>query len=503
MTDTTGGDTAEPRSYVDKIDGRLKELKSDLDELYDTAEARMEKGKPETKKQRAERRAKATSIEEEIADLKDDRKRAEARAERRDKVQKANKDKGDRSGGARVRAEPRQYDPANRGGLAPNQFLRDLYMISFPGAHTPLPDEVGSPQARMARHEQEFIRDKIAMPDQKLGVPSPRGHWASAAVRQTQSSDVGGPQGGLVPEQYPGMVGRLLYRQATFLALCSHNDIPQMGMQLSIPRFSAGPASATTAEKGAIADAAVTATNVAVPVVTATARSRVTVQLLERGNMAEDWILDMQGQALKSGINKLIVQSAANPKGFINTIRATNHNIDQDATTKTALKVWQSLGLGIDKIARSRQIAPDAICVHQRRATYLGFAADTQGRPLFQESAATAQNVLGVGRAAPMQDQMPEVVMRLAAGQNVYVDNTIPTDYDTNQDTALAFVRGDQQFWGQSAPMMLKFDQTAGTTLEVDLTAYEFYAFSSAIQPEGGCVVSGSLFSTSLTVDSS
>ena len=433
------------------------------------------------------------------------RKRAEARSERRQKIEEARSDDSGtrRSGAVQVKAEPRQYAPRGLAGITPGRFLQDLYASNFPGSYVPGPGDTGDPQARMARHIKEFAADHIPMPEELRGTPVPRHYFDSAALRQTQTTDVGGPAGGLVPEQYPGMVGRHLYAGAPFVALCNRYDIPVMGMQLSIPRFTAGPASLNRGEEAMIADSAVTASNVQVPVITAATRARVTRQLIERGHMAEDYIMDMMGQALKTRIDKEIISGSANPKGFISATRPTNHNIDQDATTKTAAKVWQSLGLGIDKVARARFMAPDAIIVHQRRATYLGFALDSQGRPLFQESAATGQNVLGIGRAAPLDAQMPEMVMRLAAGQSLFVDNNISLTQDTSQDSALVMRRGDQHCWGQSMPYMLNWEQTAGTTLEVDLVGYEYYAFSSEVQPEGGSNVRGSLFSTSLTVDTS
>ena len=502
MTDKA--DKAESRSYADKIGDRVKDLETELEDVFDAAESRMEDGKPESKKQRAERRATTKRLEEEISDLRDDQKRAEARAERRAKAEKARADVAAETGGgaAVVRAEPRQYDPQMFGGITPKSFLSDLYASCFPGGYVPQPGETGDPQARMARHLSEFERDGVDLPAELRGTPVPRHFFDSAQLRQTLTTNIGGPAGGLVPEQYPGIVGRHLYAGAPFLALCSRYDIPTMGMQLSIPRFTAGPAAAAAAETtNPVADSAVTAANVTLPVVTAASRARVTRALIERGNMADDYILDMMGQALKTQIDAKCIKSASNPTGFIDSTRSTNHNIDQNASTKTAAKVWQSLGLGIDKIARARYMAPDAICVHQRRATYLGFALDAQGRPLFQESAATAQNVLGIGRAAPMDAQMPEMVMRLAAGQSLFVDNNIPLNQDTDQDSALVFRRGDQHCWGQSSPFMLNFEQTAGTTLEVDLIGYEYFAFSSEVQPEGGTNVRGSLFSTSLTVD--
>ena len=501
-------------SYADKIAAAITSKEEEITKLLDAAEARMDKGEKGLKKTD---RQKVAALEAEISDLAEDRKRAETRAERRTKIDAANKEKGT-GPGARVVAEPRQYDPPRQGGLSPGQFLRDMYATQFPGRYVPQPGESGDPAARMDRHLREFERDAIELPEDMRGTPVPRHFFDSAAIRQSSTIDITGGatgegEGGLVPQQYPAIVGRHLYAGAPFLALCSRYDIPTMGMQLSIPRFTAGPAGAnqptttsTTGEEGEVADSAVTASNIIVPVVTATTRCRVTRQLIERGNMAEEYILDMQGQALKTSIDAKIIGSTTNPVGFIATTRATGHNIDQDAVTKSAQKVWQTFGLGIDKIARARFMAPDAICIHQRRATYLGFALDgpaakpEEGRPLFQESAATAQNVLGIGRAAPMDAQMPEVVMRLAAGQNVFVDNNISITQDTDQDSALVFRRGDQHCWGQSMPYMVSWEQTAGTTLEVDLIGYEYYGFSSAVQPEGGCNVKGSLYMPSLTV---
>ena len=493
--------------YRSKLTDEIEANDARIEEIYAGAAARMtaEGVKPLTD----DERETITGIEETNVNLQGDLERAEARADRRAKVEAAQSTAGSAAAGTgqqmRVRAEPRQYDAQNvRRSKA--GFLRDLYAVQFPGRVMPLPGDTGDPSARMARHVSEFGRDGLDLPDNARGTPVPRQFFDSAAVRQTQTSDVAGMDrvGGLVPEQYPGLVGLNLYAGAPFVALCNRYDIPVMGMRLSIPRFTAGPAGANQQEENLVADSAVTALNIEIPVATSTTRSRVTRQLIERGNMAEEYILDMMGQALKTNMDASIINGSGtggNPKGFINATRPANHNIDQNAGIKTAAKVWQTFGLGIDKVARARFMAPDAIVIHQRRATFIAFALDSQGRPLFQESAATGQNVLGIGRAAPMDAQMPEVVLRLASGQNVYVDNNIPLTQDTNQDSALVMHRADQHCWGQSMPFMLNFEQTAGTTLEIDLVGYEYYAFTSEVQNTGGSNVRGTLYSTSLTVD--
>lgn len=493
--------------YRSKLTEKIEAHEAQITELLAAAEARMEADgvKPLTDGDKAT----IAGLEKDIEALEGDRTRAEARAERRAKVEAAQAGNEtqpgtQRVGQALVRAEPRQYDPQGPGQRS-FSFLRDMYATQFPGRLMPQPGDTGDPAARMARHLREFEKDGIPLPERALGTPVPRGFFDSAAIRQTQTSDIGGPAGGLVPEQYPGIVGRHLYAGAPFLASCNRYDIPAMGMQLSIPRFSAGPGAAQHAEEGAVADSAATATNVTVPVVTAASRSRVTRALIERGDMAEEYILDMMGQALKTQIDKAIINgggSGGAPQGFLTASRPTNHNIDQDATTKTAAKVWQTFGLGIDKVSQARYMRPDAMFVHQRRLSYMYFALDSTSRPLFQANLQTGFNVFGIGRAAPTDAQMPEVAADLA-GIPLIVDNNIPLVQDSNQDSAMVMRRADQHCWGQSMPFMLTWEQTAGTTLEVDLVGYEYYGFSSEVQPEGGCNVKGSLFSTVLSVSTS
>lgn len=502
MTTESRQKSDKPETFVERLTAKIEGLESDIQDILDAGEARMaDEGKSLTKDERTQ----ISDLEAQIEGLTADKKRAETRAERRSKIEKAQADRDEGSGSgrsqARVKSEPRQYDPKPLGGLGAS-FLRDSYMVAFPGAAPPLPGETGDPQSRMARHRTEFTRDGFVMPEAMRGVPAPRRFFDSAHVRQTQTSDIGGPAGGLVPEQYPGVVGRHLYAGAPFMAMCNRYDIPVSGMRLSIPRFTAGPGAAQHAEEAQVVDSANTAINVHVPVVTAASRSRVTRALIERGEMAEDYILDMMGMALKTRIDERIINgdgTGNNPKGFIAAARPAGANIDQNATTKTAAKVWQTLGLGIDAVARRRFMAPNAGFISQRRATYLAFALDSAGRPLFQESAIVADNPLGIGRAAPTDAQMPETVFRSAAVPFI-VDNNIAENQDTNQDSAMICRREDQHCWGQSMPFMLTWEQIAGETLEVDLVGYEYYAFSSEVQPEGGSNVRGDLFSTSLTV---
>ena len=112
-----------------------------------------------------------------------------------------------------------------------------------------------------------------------------------------------------------------------------------------------------------------------------------------------------------------------------------------------------------------------------------------------------ASNVMGLGRAAPADAMMPTPV-GMIAGIPVIIDNNISTT--TRQRRGCRHDRASRPIsflFDQTAPMMLNFEQTAGTTLEVDLIGYEYYAFTSQVQPTGGATVRGNnLFDQTLTV---
>ena len=303
-------------SFISKLHEEIKVKDAELDQIYTAAEARMGEDHPMSDEQRES----ADTLDEEIRALREQLDKAEERKSRREKAEEAMAARQRGPGASQgfqmvqplfqgqhvVRGEPRTYDQQQG-----QSFLRDAFAFTFPGSILPLAGDMGSPRDRIERHMREFERDGIAVPgsagaaDQpSMGLPAPR--WATkGAARQSQTSDIGGPQGALVPEQYyPGLAGLQLYAGAPFVAMCNTYELPTKGMQLSIPRFTAGPSATRVAEENTVADTDVTASTVTMPVVTAAGRCRVTRQLIERGDMAEDYILrhdghrdpDQQGQ---------------------------------------------------------------------------------------------------------------------------------------------------------------------------------------------------------------
>ena len=141
------------------------------------------------------------------------------------------------------------------------------------------------------------------------------------------------------------------------------------------------------------------------------------------------------------------------------------------AAQETILSKWGGLGL-----------KPDKLFMHPRRWAQLSSYLDTTGRPIFGYAdgigqafnpAATGQEAYGfVGRIQ---------------GLDAYVDSNIPTNLDTNsnRDAVVVTCSNVVHLWErQEDPGTLALEQQAGTSLQVQLIAYGYAAFTAGRYPD-------------------
>ncbi|HET6917171.1 MAG TPA: hypothetical protein VFH56_13850, partial [Acidimicrobiales bacterium] len=130
----------------------------------------------------------------------------------------------------------------------------------------------------------------------------------------------------------------------------------------------------------------------------------------------------------------------------------------------------------------------DKIVMHPRRWGSFVAAVDTTNRPILGISGLPVFNVDGIGSSAGYG------YVGTIQGLQVYVDANVPTNLGsgTNEDAILVFCSNVVHLWERPAdPITLAFEQQAGTSLQVQLVAYGYAAFSAGRYPAACGKVTG------------
>jgi HK97 family phage major capsid protein len=159
--------------------------------------------------------------------------------------------------------------------------------------------------------------------------------------------------------------------------------------------------------------------------------------------------------------------------------------------TATVAAVWPKIADVIQQINGSTGglgYVADKIVMHPRRWGFFEAALDSQNRPVFGISGQPAFNVVGMG------DPHGYGLVGRMHGLDVYTDANVPTNLgtNTNEDRIIIFTSSIVHLWErQGDPVTLSFEQQAGTSLQVQLIAYGYVAFTAGRYPASCGVVSG------------
>lgn len=296
--------------------------------------------------------------------------------------------------------------------------------------------------------------------------------------------------GGLIPPDYLlDLYAKALRNGRVFADQVNHQPLPEYGMSLIVPRLTTGlTAGIQSAENAALATQDIVESDLTIPVRTIGGYSPVSRQSLERGVYNEDILFEdlvariwasLDSQCISgdgTGVNILgflstsgIKSSAATGSSNLPAVYANIADVIQQINTATG-------GLGY---------VADKIVMHPRRWGSFVAAVDTTNRPILGISGMPVFNVDGVGNSAGYG------YVGQIQGLECYVDANVPTNLGagSNEDAILIFASGVVHLWeaeGDRAPVTLRFDQQAGTSLEVMLAGYEYCGFSSGRYP-GAC----------------
>lgn len=302
-----------------------------------------------------------------------------------------------------------------------------------------------------------------------------------------------GTLGGIVPPAYlVSMYAKASRNGRVFADQVNHQDLPEEGMSLIVPRITTPSAAGIQASESAtLTTQDVAETDLTVPVRTIGGYLPVSRQTLERASysepilfedlLARTWsALDNQlftgdgnsGTALGVFHTAGLTSLSANSDGSIAKLWSTVANAKQQVLTK-----WGGLGL-----------VPAKIIMHPRRWAVISAALDGDGRPLFgyNNMPAVMTGVLGAGSDSAYG------FVGYFHGLPTFTDANMPVNLDTNsnRDAIVILPSNGVHLWEPPDGLTtLSFEQQNGNALQVQLVAYQYFAFTCGRYPDATAVI--------------
>ena len=299
--------------------------------------------------------------------------------------------------------------------------------------------------------------------------------------------------GGLIPPNYLlEMYAKALRNGRVFVDQVNHQELPPTGMSIIIPRLNTGLAAAPqSAENAAVTTQDIVETDLTVPIVTIAGYSPVSRQSLERAAYNEEILMEDLIARYNADLDvECLNGSGSSPHilGFLNTsgikTSAATGSSNLPAVYANIADVIQQINSAVGGLGH----VADKIVMHPRRWGSFVAAVDTTDRPILGISGYPAFNVDGQGNSAGYG------YVGNIQGLPVYVDANVPTNLGagSNEDAVLVFASSVVHAWErESDPITLAFEQQAGTSLQVQLVAYGYAAFSAGRYPAACGKVTG------------
>ena len=260
--------------------------------------------------------------------------------------------------------------------------------------------------------------------------------------------------------------------------------MPPDGLTAHIPKVSTGLTVAAQTQTSGINDdvasADLTSTTVDATLVTVAGQTDVDRQVLERSLPGLDMVLfDDLLRAYDQELDRQVLNgltASAEHLGILN-VSGLNSITNSGSTQATFLT---DVYAAISKVYSNRFLAPTAIYMHPRRATWLASSTST-AFPLFQQG--------GLFHAFGPQDQG---VAGQIAGLNVIIDANIPTNLGsgTNEDWAIILYEDDLRL-AEDPIRQATFEEVLSGKLQVRLQLYSFGFFFPHRYPKAISVIKG------------
>jgi len=297
--------------------------------------------------------------------------------------------------------------------------------------------------------------------------------------------------GGIIPPAYLiDLYAKASRNGRVYADQCNGGQLPDVGMSVVLPRLTVGlTAGIQATENTALTTSDPTEVDLSVPVRTIGGFSPVSRQSIERSAYSDQILFEdliaRYWASLDSGcINGL--GSAGTILGVLQTAAISTST----ASTATVAGVWPKIADVIQQInvaTGGLGYVADKIVMHPRRWGFFEAALDSQSRPLIVPTGPSF-NPMGQGDAAGYG------YVGQMHGLPVFTDANIPTTLGatTNADAIIVMASNVVHlFERNNDPVTLAFEQQAGTSLQVQLIAYGYVAFTAGRYPAASGAVTG------------
>ena len=373
--------------------------------------------------------------------------------------------------------------------------------VEVPADEKPLNEriKVDEPDMYQARGGRRFLDDLFAA--QIMKDPMANGRLARHQEYEITKMDSNvqkralstGTFGGLIPPNYlVGMYAKALRNGRVFADQVNHQELPETGMSIIIPRLTQGlKADVQSAENAAVATQDITEADLTVNIRTIAGYSPVSRQSLERAAYNEEILMEDLIARYNADLDTQCISgsgSGVNFTGFLNTSgiksSAATSSSNLPAVYANIADVVQQINSAVGGLG----YVADKLVMHPRRWGSFVAAVDTTDRPILGISGLPVFNVDGQGDSAGYG------YVGNIQGLQCYVDANVPTNLGggSNEDAVLVFCSRIVHLWEESGqPVTLAFEQQAGTSLQVQLVAYGYAAFTAGRYPDACGKVTG------------
>ena len=382
-----------------------------------------------------------------------------------------------------------------------SQRAREKYKkLPDDGAGTDIAVRVNEPDM-YTRENQRFLGDLFRMQIRKDPGATERisKHHMYELERMPEKRAIAtGTLGGLIPPQYlVDLYAKALRNGRVFADQCNRSDpLPDEGMSMIVPRLTQGTAAGVQAtESTALTTQDVTELDLTVPVRTIGGYVPVSRQTLERASYSEAILFEDLIARYFAALD-VDCLNGSGASGHILGLLQTSGLATSSASSATLTSVWPKIADVIQQINAAvggLGYMADKIFMHPRRWGWFESQLDSAGRPVFGINGLPNYAPNAEGEAAGYGP-----VGRIH-GLPVFTDANIPTNFHTDEDAIIIIASNIVHLWERNEdPVTLSFEQQAGTSLQVQLIAYGYAAFTAGRYP----AASGYVYGAGLTAPS-
>lgn len=361
-----------------------------------------------------------------------------------------------------------------------------------------------------AGSEHEFFKDLLAASGPAVGGYSdPAAIERLGRLRAENAVDhkhryavaTGNLPGIVNPMFDPAMIARGIYDGCVTKDLLMNYPMTPKGESVSIPRVTTkATAAAQTSENTAFQEANVVTTNVKFDVYTVAARMEVSVQSIERGEMAQQLLEDELMMAYKQEANHLVLYGDGTNNEPYGLLNQTSNNpmvkVEHDDASPTGIKLRDKIVDVAGDIGEARHLHADAIIMGIGTRARMWKDKDTTGRPLFSPDERRGRNVLGIGRLVN-----PDTTVAMSVGDldgiDLFTDPAIGRTFTDagaltgGTQSRVLVINRSSFLYLDDGPSSYAYEQTLAAKGAVLLVVRGYAAFATGWYPTGGQFIYG------------